>query len=324
MSIASQNPRSFNVVDSHTGGEPTRIVVDGGPDLGRGSVKNQLDVLQHDHDWIRTSIVNEPRGSDVMVGGVLCEPEDPASAAGVIFFNNVGYLNMCGHGMIGTVVTLAHLGRISEGTHTIETSVGPVTATLEGTNRVTIENVPSYRTGKDVAVEVPGIGTVVGDVAWGGNWFYLIGEHGQTMDPSRVDELADWTWRVRRALENAGITGEEGAEIDHLEIFGEPTSPEVADSQSFVLCPGRAYDRSPCGTGTSAKLACLAADGKLDEGDIWKQQSIIGSVFEGRYRKEGDAIIPIVTGTAFVNSECRILLNPDDPFACGIPGLSGN
>src|SRR5262245_61304852 len=251
----------IQVIDSHTGGEPTRGVIAGGPDLGRGSMAERRARFREHYDEYRSAVVNEPRGSDVLVGAILCEPVDPGCAAGVIFFNNVGYLNMCGHGTIGVAVTLAHLGRIGPGTHRLETPVGVVTFEYAGGNAVTLENVPSYRHAAAVKVPVPGVGTVTGDVAWGGNWFFLIGEHGQELDVANVDRLTDFTWRVRQALPANGVTGADGGEIDHVELFGPPRDPS-ATSRNFVLCPGKAYDRSPCGTGTSAKLACLFADGK--------------------------------------------------------------
>jgi 4-hydroxyproline epimerase len=308
----------YRVIDSHTGGEPTRVVVEGGPDLGTGTMAERLALLRSRHDWLRTSLLNEPRGSDVMVGAVLCEPADSRCAAGVIFFNNVSYLNMCGHGMIGAVATLAHLNRIGPGAHRIETPVGNVTATLHEDLRISIENVPSYRFRKSVELaDVPGVGTVVGNVAWGGNWFFLVSEHTQTLRLAYVDALTDYCWAIRQALNARGITGQDGQEIDHIELIGPPRNA-TADATSFVLCPGKAYDRSPCGTGTSAKVACLAADGKLAEGDLWRQESIVGSIFEARYRRDGDKVIPTITGSAFINAETTIIIDPRDPYSCGI------
>ena len=309
--------RRVQVIDSHTGGEPTRVVVTGGPDLGTGTMAERLSVFRQRHDHFRSAVVNEPRGSDVMVGALLCEPVDPSCAAGVIFFNNVGYLGMCGHGTIGVTVTLAHLGRIGPGTHKLETPVGVVAVTLEDANHVAIDNVPSYRSAPAVAVKVPGLGHYVGDVAWGGNWFFLVQEHDEIIDLAHVERLTDVTWRIRQALRAQSISGDDGGEIDHIELFGPPT-PGKADSKNFVLCPGKAYDRSPCGTGTSAKLACLAAAGKLAPGAIWRQESLIGSVFEGSYRIEGDKIVPRIRGSAHVNAEATLLIDSHDPFAWGI------
>jgi 4-hydroxyproline epimerase len=305
------------VIDSHTGGEPTRVVVAGGPDLGAGPIAGRLQRFRQEHDRFRSAVVNEPRGSDVVVGALLCPPVDPSAAAGVIFFNNVGYLGMCGHGTIGLIVTLAHMGEIGPGAHKLETPVGDVTATLHEDGEVTVANVPSYRYAHRVTVEVEGHGPVTGDIAWGGNWFYLVEDHGQEIALSNVERLTAFTTRIRQALERAGITGEDGAEIDHIELFGPPQHP-AANSKNFVLCPGLAYDRSPCGTGASAKLACLAASGKLGEGEVWRQESIVGSVFEGAYRRVGERVLPSIRGSAFITAEATLILDPRDPFQWGI------
>lgn len=306
------------VIDTHTAGEPTRVVIAGGPDLGTGSMAERRQRFRNEFDEFRSAIVNEPRGSDVWVGAILCEPADARCAAGVIFFNNVGVLNMCGHGTIGLVVALGRLRRITAGTHSIETSVGVVTCHYDGRNQVTVENVPAYRHARQVAVDVPGVGTLHGDIAWGGNWFYLCDDHGQTLDADNIPQLLTLTEQIRRSLQREGITGADGGEIDHIELFGPPQSPEC-DSRNFVLCPGGAYDRSPCGTGTSAKVACLADDGKLPADRTWRQESIIGSVFEASYRRSDENhIVPTITGEAFVNAESKLVLDPQDPFCFGI------
>lgn len=306
----------IEVIDSHTGGEPTRIVVAGGPNLGSGSMRERMEVFRSDFDHLRSAIVNEPRGSDVIVGALLCEPVDPSCACGVFFFNNVGPINMCIHGTIGLVVTLAHLERIDVGQHRIETPVGMVTATLHEDGRVSAQNVPSYRYLKDVKLQVDDYGEVSGDVAWGGNWFFLVNDHKEQLHPSNVDRLTDVCWRIRRALERDGVAGADGP-IDHIELFG-PSSNTQADSKNFVLCPGGAYDRSPCGTGTSAKVACLVQDGKIQPGEVWRQESIVGSVFEGVGTIDGDRVIPTITGTAFITAEATLLLQDGDPYQTGI------
>ena len=308
--------QQVRIVDTHTAGEPTRLVLDGAPDLGPGTIAARLAVFRDRFDWFRSAVVQEPRGSDVLVGALLCPPSDPTSAAGVIFFNNVSYLGMCGHGTIGVVATLAHLGRLAPGDHRIETPVGVVGARLHPDGRVTVENVPSYRHAKGVRVEIEGHIAVTGDIAYGGNWFFLTDDHGQALALSRVGALTDFSWRIRRALERQGLTGAGGAEIDHIELFGPGTAG--SDSRSFVLCPGGAYDRSPCGTGTSAKLACLAADGKLPPGRPWVQESIIGSRFEATYAQEGAAIRPRITGSAFVTLDGSLVIDPGDPFRWGV------
>ena len=302
----------IRVLDTHTGGEPTRLVWEGGPDLGAGPLADRVNRFREHFDIFRSAVVNEPRGSDVMVGALLVAPHTPGCDFGVIFFNNVGYLGMCGHGAIGLVVSLAHLGRLMPGTVRIDTPVGPVAAELHPDGSVSVANVSSWREAAGVTVTVPGIGPVRGDVAWGGNWFFLVEEHGQKLELSQVEALTDYTWRVRQAVNSQGFPA-----VDHVELFAPSPVPGV-DSRNFVLCPGRAYDRSPCGTGTSAKLACLAAAGMLAEGAEWVQESIIGSVFRGRYRRDGLRVVPTITGTANVCGESTLLLDPADPFRWGI------
>jgi 4-hydroxyproline epimerase len=306
----------IQIVDSHTGGEPTRLVIGGFPDLGGGSMAERRALLADQHDKWRAATVLEPRGSDVVVGALLCEPVSPDAAAGVIFFNNAGYLGMCGHGTIGLVASLAHMGRIGVGEHRIETPVGTVTTTLHADGSVSVRNVPAYRHLHQVAVELPGHGTVRGDVAYGGNWFFLVSEHGQRVASDNLAALTDYTAALRKALAAQGITGAEGAEIDHIELFAN--DDDGANSRNFVLCPGNAYDRSPCGTGTSAKIACLAADGKLAPGETWTQASVIGSRFEASYTMDGDKVIPTLRGRAHISAEATLLVDDEDPFGWGI------
>ncbi len=305
------------VIDSHTAGEPTRVVIDGGPDLGDGPLAERLARFKAEHDDFRSAIINEPRGSDALVGALLCAPVDETCVAGVIFFNNVAYLGMCGHGTIGVIATLAFLDRIRPGIHRLETPVGIVEAQLFENGEVEIANVPSYRHRAGVTVDVPGFGPIRGDVAWGGNWFFLVNDHGQQLTLDNLETLTDFTSRIRDALVRDGITGADGHEIDHVELFA-PSQLDGVDSRNFVLCPGKAYDRSPCGTGTSAKLACLFADGKLREGEVWRQESIVGSIFEGTVSLVGDKIQPHIRGTAFVTAESELILDPRDPFCMGI------
>ena len=312
-----QECHRVRVIDSHTGGEPTRLVVSGGPDLGSGSLADRLECFRARHDSFRSAVVNEPRGSDVMVGALLCDPLDSSCVAGIIFFNNVGYLGMCGHGTIGLVATLAYMKRIRPGEHKIETPVGTVSAVLHQGGQVTVNNVVSYRSRKNVAVEVPGYGEVCGDVAWGGNWFFLVGNHSMDLTLGNVDQLTTFTWAIRQALRDHGVAGADGKEIDHVELFGPSQRPGV-DSRNFVLCPGKAYDRSPCGTGTSAKLACLYADGKIREGQTWQQESIVGSLFEGSVKVHEGQVYPSIKGSAFVNAEAELVLDPRDPLCMGI------
>jgi len=304
--------KRVQVIDSHTGGEPTRTVISGMPDLGGGTVAEQAARFREEYDSFRSSVVNEPRGSEVLVGALLVPPADPEAVAGVIFFNNVGVLGMCGHGMIGVIESLVHLGRLGQGTHAVETVVGMVTAEYQEGGRISVRNVASWRSAADVTVQVPGIGPVTGDVAWGGNWFFLVKEPGANLSPSRIESLTADAWKIRQAVNAGGYP-----EVDHVEFFGPPHDA-ANHSRNFVLCPGKAYDRSPCGTGTSAKLACLAADGKLAPGEIWRQESVIGSVFEGSYEWNGTRISPLISGRAWVTAESVLLFAEDDPFRSGI------
>jgi 4-hydroxyproline epimerase len=313
--------RRIRVIDSHTEGEPTRVVVSGGPDLGTGSLRERVIRFRESADDDRRMLIDEPRGHEAVVGALLCEPQEPGCVAGVIFFNNAGYLGMCGHGSIGVAVTLAYLGQIDVGKHFLETPVGRVEVELLSKNRVAIENVPSYRLLANVSVDVAGIGKVTGDVAWGGNWFFLANESPCELTRPNIPRLTEAAGRVREALVRQGITGKDGAEIDHVEFFGPPVAKD-AHSRNFVYCPGGAYDRSPCGTGTSAKLACLAASGKVRPGEVFIQESIIGSRFEATYRDGPDStVIPRIVGTAYICGESTLLQQPGDPFAHGISTL---
>jgi 4-hydroxyproline epimerase len=307
--------RTIRVIDSHTGGEPTRLVLEGGPDLGTGPLAVRVQRFRESFDHYRSAIVNEPRGSEPLVGALIVKPDRTDCELGVIFFNNVDYLGMCGHGTIGLIASLAYTGELAPGTIKIDTPVGPVEAELHADGRVSVVNVVSYRLARAVAVDVPGIGSVSGDVAWGGNWFFLVSKHDQVIDLERIDVLTDFSSRVRAAVNVQGHPL-----VDHVELFG-PTETPGAHSRNFVLCPGKAYDRSPCGTGTSAKLACLAADGTLAEGELWIQEGLIGSTFAGYYRwldRAKDQIVPTINGSAYVTGEALLRLDPKDPFCWGI------
>jgi len=314
---APERIRRIQVVDSHTEGEPTRVVLAGGPDLGPGNLTARRERLRNEHDDFRRAVVNEPRGSEPLVGALLCAPDLPTSVTGVLFFNNVGYLGMCGHGTIGLVTTLAFLGRWPSGRQTIDTPVGPVVAEYEGNGRTTFWNVPSYRARASVPVDVPGYGPVVGDVAWGGNWFYLVDPSPIELRASNLDALTLYCKAISAALVGRGITGEHGEKIDHIELSGPPEDRRNG-ARNFVLCPGGAYDRSPCGTGTSAKLACLHADGKIRDGEVWRQEGILGTVFEARAEPSERGIRPRISGRAFVTAEADLLLDDQDPFRGGI------
>jgi 4-hydroxyproline epimerase len=307
-------------VDSHTEGEPTRVVISGWPPPAGATLAEQRQALVRDQDGLRQAVVCEPRGHDAVVGALLTPPVSAGAAAGVIFFNNAGTLGMCGHGLIGLVRSLEFLGRLGPGRTRIDTPVGTVGAELHEDGSVTVENVPARCFRRDVAVEVPGLGRVGGDVAWGGNWFFLTELEEPALELRNLVALTDTTARIQRALREQGITGEGGAEIDHVELIGPPRRPD-AHARNFVLCPGLAYDRSPCGTGTSAKMACLYARGKLAPGEVWRQESVTGSLFEGRLERRGDDIVPFVRGRAFVTARATLFFDPRDPFRGGFTAL---
>ena len=310
--------RAVHVIDSHTEGEPTRVVVAGGPDLGNGDLQGRVKRFRTEFDHFRQGVVCEPRGSEVVVGALLCDPVDSESTTGVIFFNDVGYLGMCGHGTIGLVTTLAHMGRIVPGQHQIETPVGSVSARLHEDGRVSVSNVASYRFRASVSVDVPGYGLFTGDIAWAGNWFFLIGKHPFDLSLANRAQLVAASTAIRSALTSSGITGEGGALIDHIEFFAAPRSAG-SSSRNFVLCPGASFDRSPCGTGTSAKMACLYADGRLAPGDIWIQEGILGTCFEGRITEGPNGHVnPVITGRAWITAQSKLLFDRTDPFVSGI------
>lgn len=311
----SRHVKAIRIIDSHTGGEPTRLVLEGAPDLGEGPLADRVQRFKANFDAYRCAIVNEPRGNDTLVGALLCRPHRPDCEFGIIFFNNVGYLGMCGHGTIGVIISLAYAGRLAPGVLKIDTPVGSVDARLDSDGLVTVGNVPSYRKVRQLVIDVPGVGPISGDVAWGGNWFFLVETHAIPIDLQNVEALTEFAWRVRQAINSQGFP-----EVDHVELFSAPRV-HGAHSRNFVLCPGKAYDRSPCGTGTSAKLACLAADAHLGPGEEWIQESILGSTFLARYewidRAKGE-IAPTITGTAHVTAESMLRLDPHDPFCWGI------
>ncbi|HET8634601.1 MAG TPA: proline racemase family protein [Gemmatimonadales bacterium] len=308
-------PSAIRAVDSHTEGEPTRVVVEGWPVLAGRTMLERRDALVRQHDQLRSAVVCEPRGHDAMVGALLTPPEHSDSTAGVIFFNNVGCLGMCGHGTIGVVRTLQWLGRLTAGAVRLDTPAGTVEARLDDDGLVTITNVPCLVHALDQAVDVPGLGRVTGDIAYGGNWFFII-HTDEPLTLARVGDLAQRTEAIMTSLEAQGVTGADGARIDHVELSGPPERSD-ADSRNFVLCPGGAYDRSPCGTGTSARMAVLQARGLLTPGQRWRQESITGSLFTGWLEECDGALIPHIQGRAWVTGEVTLAFAADDPFRAG-------
>jgi len=316
-------PPAIVVVDSHTEGEPTRVVVDGWPQPSGRTMEERRDDLRARFDHLRRAVVREPRGHEALVGALLTPPVEPGSAAGAIFFNNVGYLGMCGHGLIGVVRTLAHLGRLPDlggGAVHVDTPVGTVSAVPEPDGAVTIRNVAAYCHARDVAVDVPGVGRVVGDVAWGGNWFFLTHLPGVRVALDNLDELRRATGAILVALRAAGVTAAGGAAIDHVEVSAPPARPD-ADARNYVLCPGGEYDRSPCGTGTSALMAALHARGQLRPGEPWRQESVTGSLFTGWLAQGDDGdLVPHIRGRAWITGEATLRFDASDPFRGGLHG----
>jgi 4-hydroxyproline epimerase len=308
----------MKIVDSHTEGEPTRTIFDAGLDLGSGSLAEKAEVFEKNYRDFCGSVLKEPRGNDAYVGALVVDSEESDCAAGVIFFNTVQNLGMCGHGTIGLSATMAHMGLIKPGHHKFETPVGKVAINLKTPNRVSVTNIESYRLLKNVLIEIPSYGPLTGDVAWGGNWFFLVKESPIDIKLENLRELTDLSLQIRKALEIKGITGTQGAWIDHIELYGASESTE-ANSRSFVLVPSGSYDRSPCGTGCSAKMACLAADGAWPAGKIWIQESVIGSTYALVYEQgQNGRVIVTIEGTAFVTAQVTLIFESQDPFRLGI------
>lgn len=315
---SAELPRSMRVVDSHTEGEPTRVVIDGWPQPQGATMAERLAFMREKQDHLRTAVVCEPRGHDAVVGALLTPPVEQGSAAGIVFFNNGTYLGMCGHGLIGVVRTLQHLGRLDAGAARFDTPVGTVSAELAADGTVTIENVPAYVHARDVRVDVPGYGRVEGDVAWGGNWFFITHADQVPVEMARVGDLTRFTLAIQDALRANGLTGANGGDIDHIEISA-PAGRADADCRNYVLCSGGEYDRSPCGTGTSAKMATLHARGELALGAPWRQEGIAGGLFTGWLTSGADgALVPRIRGTAFITAEATLCFDPRDPFRAGI------
>jgi 4-hydroxyproline epimerase len=318
---ASVFPATIRVIDSHSEGEPTRVVIEGWPQPAGATMAERRDDLRARYDHLRRAVVCEPRGHDAIVGALLTPPVTSDATAGIIFFNNGTYLGMCGHGLIGVVRTLEYQGRVRPGTSRYDTPVGTVSAELSADGSVTIENVAAHCHATDVAVDVPGIGRVVGDIAYGGNWFFLTHLPDVIIGLDRARDLTRLTQSIQDALRAAGITGANGADIDHIELSAAPMRHD-ADARNFVLCSGGEYDRSPCGTGTSAIMAARHRRGQLALGEPWRQESVAGSLFTGWLTAgPNGTLIPHVRGTAFVTGEATLRFDPRDPFRGGLgPG----
>lgn len=308
-------PEIIEIVDSHTEGEPTRVVLDGWPACAGDTMEAKRESMSKEHDHLRRAVVCEPRGHNAVVGAVLTPPVSEQAVAGVIFFNNSGYLGMCGHGLIGVVKTLEHLGRLQGEVALLDTPVGTVGAAVNKDGSVTIRNVPAVCHSLDAEIEVLGLGKVVGDVAWGGNWFFLTSLPELRLELGNLGKLLEVTQRIRAALDKASLLGEEG-EIDHVELFG-PSPRSDTDSRNFVLCPGGEYDRSPCGTGTSAKMAVLFARGELALGEEWRQESITGGRFLAWLEAAGDDLVPHIRGRAWITGHGQLRFDDEDPFRGG-------
>jgi 4-hydroxyproline epimerase len=312
-------PEGLSVVDSHTEGEPTRVVVDGWPMLDAATMAERQADLHRRFDHLRRAVVGEPRGHDAVMGALLTPPAEPGSAAGVIFFDSVGQIGMCGHGLIGVVRTLEHLGRLGPGRVRIDTPVGTVKADLAADGSVTIEIGPVRCLARDVPVEVPGLGRVVGDVAWGGYWFFLTRLPGVALELANVAELKDKALRIQKALQESGVAGDGGAKVDHVQLFG-PGKRKDADGRNFVLFPGGSWDRSPCGTATAARMAALSARGLLRPGQPWRQESITGTLFTGWLTRDHELLIPHIRGRAFVTGRGTLFFDPEDELRGGLGG----
>ena len=312
---AVAGPTVIRVIDSHTEGEPTRVIVDGWPQPSGATMQERRDDLRKNYDHLRSAVVCEPRGYSAIVGALITPPVNPESLAGIVFFNNGTYLGMCGHGLIGVVRTMKHLGRLSTGTAQFDTPAGTVSAELNDDDSVTIQNIPARCHALDVAVDVPELGRVVGDVAYGGNWFYIT-HLDLSLELSKVGELMRLTQAIQDAIDEQGVA--DGMPIDHIEVSG-PATRNDADAKNFVLCSGGEYDRSPCGTGTSAVMAARHARGLLRFGQQWRQESITGSRFVGWLTNGPNGeLVPHIRGSAFITGEATLHLDPADPFQFGI------
>lgn len=329
--------RVLQAVDSHTAGEPTRIVTGGLPPVAGATMAERRAALQRDHDELRRALVLEPRGHDAIVLALLQPPCAPGAHLGVVFANDVGYLGMCGHGAIGVATVAVATGMVPAVEPVTEvvldTPAGVVpcrVAVVGGRPRsVTITNVPSFLFRQRVVVPVHGFGKVAADVAWGGNWFAFVeaDQLGLVVERSHVPVLLQAAVAIREALVREGVRGrhpEHAAEaiIDHVKLFA-PLDGAEPGARALTLCPGAAWDRSPCGTGTSAKLAVLHAKGELEPGRWFRSESVLGTAFRARIVRTATvgglpAVVPEIEGSAWITGFPTFVLDPDDPCRFGI------
>ncbi|RWP63420.1 MAG: 4-hydroxyproline epimerase [Mesorhizobium sp.] len=325
---------SFFCIDGHTCGNPVRLVAGGGPLLNGATMMERRAHFLAEYDWIRTGLMFEPRGHDVMSGSILYPPTRPDCDVAILFIETSGCLPMCGHGTIGTVTMAIEHGLVkpkTPGLLRLDTPAGLVTAEYKQVGdyveEVRITNVPSFLHAEGLTVECPQLGEISVDVAYGGN-FYAIVEPQKTyrdMADHSAGDLIAWSPVVRQRLnekyafvhpENPGID-----RLSHILWTGAPTDSQ-ADARNAVFYGDKAIDRSPCGTGTSARMAQLHAKGKLGTGDEFVHESIIGSLFKGRVEKEvtvagKPAIIPSIGGWARMTGLNTIFIDDRDPFAHG-------
>lgn len=325
---------TFFCVDGHTCGNPVRMVVGGGPDLKGATMSEKRDHFLRDYDWIRTALMFEPRGHDMMSGSILYPPTRPDCDMAILFIETSGCLPMCGHGTIGTVTMALEQGQVkpkTPGLLRLDTPAGLVEAHYrEEGGRITsvkLINVPSYLAVRDLELEVEGLGRLVVDVSYGGNFYAIVDPQANFTGVEAVQpsDILRWSPKVRVAVnkavelvhpENPAIRG-----CRHVLWAGKPTVPG-ATARNAVFYGDKAIDRSPCGTGTSARLAQWAARGRLKPGEDFVHESIIGSLFTGRIEAETTvgnhpAIVPSIEGWAVMTGLNTIFVDDHDPFKHG-------
>ena len=327
--------KTFFCIDAHTCGNPVRVVAGGGPFLkGKNMAEKRIDFLEN-HDWIRKGLMFEPRGHDIMSGSILYEPSDPQNDVGILFIETSGCLPMCGHGTIGTVTVMIEKELISPqtpGKLRIEVPVGLIEIEYKTENKkvksVKLVNIPSYLDRENIKVEVPGLGEILLDVAYGGNFYGIIDpqKNYPGLDEFGVKEILRFS-PIIRELVNKNYTFEHPLDkringLSHIMWTGKTINPS-STGRNAVFYGDKAIDRSPCGTGTSARMAQWAAKGKLKMGEKFIHESIIGSTFIGKiegysHLSNKQAIIPSIEGWAKITGNNTIIIDDeDDPYAFG-------